>query len=349
MMKTKTILQIFLLLFFFLGSCRKSTEMPRPKITKLPEKIIFKRFDRDLFSLAKIDKSAFIQGANELAVQYPVFYPFYFEDYLAIYNPTSTDSMARLDSVRAFITDPFIDTLRMEAEKQFPDLSFCEAEVNEALAYGRYYFPTYPLPQLVSLIGALGPAAFTVDTSVLALNLDMYLGPDKPYYSHASYPRYTARRFRKEYMSTNLMKVWAQNLLPPAQENTRLLDEICYQGRVLFLTDMVLPDKPDSLKIGFSAQQLQWCADNEREIWTYFLDQKLLYNHDRMKYMRYVSDGPTTNGMPAESPGNTGSWLGWQIVRKAMLLHTPEEWPDLLQIRDGQKWLEMAKYKPRRK
>jgi len=34
-----------------------------------------------------------------------------------------------------------------------------------------------------------------------------------------------------------------------------------------------------------------------------------------MDVKRYTSDGPTTGGMPSESPGNVGSWVGWQIVK----------------------------------
>jgi len=31
-----------------------------------------------------------------------------------------------------------------------------------------------------------------------------------------------------------------------------------------------------------------------------------------------VNDGPSTVGMPPESPGNVGSWVGWQIVTNYM-------------------------------
>jgi hypothetical protein len=29
-----------------------------------------------------------------------------------------------------------------------------------------------------------------------------------------------------------------------------------------------------------------------------------------------VLDGPTSQGLPMEAPGNIGSWVGWQIIKK---------------------------------
>ncbi len=33
---------------------------------------------------------------------------------------------------------------------------------------------------------------------------------------------------------------------------------------------------------------------------------------------KYVSPAPNSPGMPHKAPGNTGTWIGWQIVRKFM-------------------------------
>jgi hypothetical protein len=51
-------------------------------------------------------------------------------------------------------------------------------------------------------------------------------------------------------------------------------------------------------------------------IWHYFSQRKLLYSTQWADIMRYINEGPTSMGMPPESPGNIGSFIGWQIYPK---------------------------------
>ena len=50
--------------------------------------------------------------------------------------------------------------------------------------------------------------------------------------------------------------------------------------------------------------------------------------------------------MPPESPGNTGSWLGWKIVQKFMQENPTYTLKSLMQETDAQKILTLSKYKP---
>jgi hypothetical protein len=52
--------------------------------------------------------------------------------------------------------------------------------------------------------------------------------------------------------------------------------------------------------------------------------------------------------MPPESPGNTGSWLGWQIIRTYMKKHPEVTLKDLIQLKDAQKILDDSGYRPPR-
>jgi len=72
-----------------------------------------------------------------------------------------------------------------------------------------------------------------------------------------------------------------------------------------------------------------------------------LYETQSKLYGKYVNDGPTSSGMPAESPGNVGSWVGWQIVRAFMQQHPGFSLQKLMDIEDGQYILSKSKYKPK--
>ncbi len=72
------------------------------------------------------------------------------------------------------------------------------------------------------------------------------------------------------------------------------------------------------LKLATHAAQMKWCKNNEAQMWSQLIERKMLFSNKRMDIIRYINPAPSTNGFPLESPGRTGVWLGWQIVRKYM-------------------------------
>src|SRR5207237_5518562 len=84
-----------------------------------------------------------------------------------------------------------------------------------------------------------------------------------------------------------------------------------------WLIDKLLPNAADTLKTGYTADQLQWCNDNEGLIWTYIIKNEDLYSNNPVTIQTYVGEGPFTQGFSQDqSPGNLGQWIGRQIVKK---------------------------------
>jgi hypothetical protein len=51
--------------------------------------------------------------------------------------------------------------------------------------------------------------------------------------------------------------------------------------------------------------------------------------------------------MPPESPGNIGSWVGWQLVRTYLKNNSNVKWTDLMKDNtDPLTFLRASKYKP---
>jgi uncharacterized protein YjaZ len=110
----------------------------------------------------------------------------------------------------------------------------------------------------------------------------------------------------------------------------------------------MLPSLHDSLKTGYSADQLKWCEQNEAKIWAFFIERKLLFSADPSEYVKYVNDGPTTSGFPPESPGKIGAWIGYRIVKAYMDKNNDITLSGLLKEQDAVKVLEKSSYKPER-
>jgi len=65
-----------------------------------------------------------------------------------------------------------------------------------------------------------------------------------------------------------------------------------------------------------------------------------------MDIIRYINASPTTSGFPLDSPGRTGVWIGWQIVRKYMKNFPETTLSELMQNSDYQQILNDSKYFP---
>ncbi|MCS6819522.1 MAG: hypothetical protein NZ522_06170, partial [Chitinophagales bacterium] len=183
----------------------------------------------------------------------------------------------------------------------------------------------------------------------LAIGLDMFLGSDHPFYSYLDIPRYIQRKMNENFIVKNCAEVLYNMYFgdDTYQPGTPLLDAMVNKGKKMYFLEMVLPHLPDSILIGYTAQQEAWCRASENAIWQYLNQRDLLYTQSFMEHKRYLTDGPTTNGMPPESPGNIGTWVGWQIVRSFMKNNRYKiSLPELLK-HDTKTIIAGAKYKPK--
>jgi len=81
---------------------------------------------------------------------------------------------------------------------------------------------------------------------------------------------------RSEYIAIDAMKGWLSSEYARDETNRDLLTIIIEEGKVLYLCDAMFPQMDDTLKIGYSGSQLQWCSQNEFNIWAHFVDKELL-------------------------------------------------------------------------
>jgi hypothetical protein len=334
-------LTIFYLLssIVLLSSCKNR----KPDISKIKVDLKVERFEKDLFSL---DTARRDSGIDDLTSTYGDFFFFYFNDYDSHWRMQNDSSHVWKDSVIAYVSDPILHALYDSVEKKFSDLSSIQKQLTTSLRYFKFYFPQVTIPEVITLVNGPGRGAFTYGDSTLCIALDDYVGPNFSYYKFQGIPEYLIWRFRSEFIIPNCMQVMITHEFPFDLSGKKLLDAMVYNGKVLYVRSQVMPDTPDSLVTGFREKDLKWCNENEKEIWKFFISKNLLYSQDPLGYLKYVNDGPTTSGMPAESPGNVGSWVGWRIVSEYMKRHSEISLKQLMSEEDAQKILTDSKYKP---
>ena len=116
-------------------------------------------------------------------------------------------------------------------------------------------------------------------------------------------------------------------------------------GKKLFILQKLLPDCGDHLLIGYRKKQMEDCIQHEATIWNFFLQNNLLQSIDKNVYRDYVQEGPKTQELGEDAPGNIGSFVGWQIVKKYMSIHEELDLTNMMQT-DPDEMVREAKYKP---
>jgi hypothetical protein len=301
------------------------------------------RLDRDMF---QIDSTNFNTQIAIIKKKYGDFFPFYCEQISLLGKP---DTLQRFrDSLLSFLHDSYIKEVYDSAENKFGDFNKQKTDIETGLKYLKYYFPRTKTPTtLIIYIGGFSLGAFTYNDNVIALGLDMYLGNKLELYQRVSnLPQFVIRRLKPEYITPNAIRVTITGLFNFNSEGKKLIDNMIYNGKIMYAMDKILPDLPDTINTGYTEHQLAWCNYNEAEIWKYFIGENLLFNTNENDYITYVTDGPTTSGMPQESPGNLGSWVGWQIVKKYMERFPNTTLPQLMAITNSQQILDGSHYKP---
>jgi hypothetical protein len=122
-----------------------------------------------------------------------------------------------------------------------------------------------------------------------------------------------------------------------------------YAGKELYLKDILLPEYTDAQKMGYKPEQIAWCEANEAEMWRFFIDNTLLYDTDQKLVPRFINPAPFSKfylEIDNESPGRTGAWLGWQMVRSYM--ENNEVTLQKMLKTDSKTLFEKSKYKPKK-
>ena len=287
---------IFLLISFFCFiQCKKNDAIEKVDIKKSVD-LNIERFD-------KLYAAATTKTLPELKNQYPFLFPTQFPDSIWY----------------AKLNDPIFKELNVEVSKQFSDNSKIEDDLEMLVSRIKHYFPEEKTPRVITLVNEvlIDKKAFYTNDLIL-ISLDTYLGKNHKFYE--PFAEYQKANLEPHQILPDLVTNFAFRKIMPSQDKT-LISEMIYYGKLHYLKDLLLPETPNYQKIGYTAIQEKFCIENEFQMWSYLVDEKLLYDNNIKNYQRFIEDGPFTKfylEIDRESPGRIGQWLGWQIVKSYM-------------------------------
>jgi len=317
---------VFLIVLFFVFfniQCKKNNNI-EDEINSIPINISFERFDKKFYNIDSFE-------LKDLKKEYYYLFPESFDDIVWVNR--------RKDSLQLI--------LKNVIEKKFKSFDFIENEVNQLFKHLKYYFPKINIPKIVTLINNVDYQSKIIylDTLVL-LSLDTYLGKNHEIYK--GIPNYIKYDMDISFLSSHIADKFLNSKINYPKERT-FLSQMIYYGKKLYLKEKLLPNKNDTITIGYSKQDLTWAQENELYIWKYFIEKELLYNTDSKLIRRFLDPSPFSKfylEIDNQSPGRIGRWIGWQIVRSFMKKNPETKIEDLI-FKSSEELFVKSGYKPK--
>lgn len=228
----------------------------------------------------------------------------------------------------------------------FSDLTELQHELNSGFTRFHNKFPSYPIPDITTFFGGFNYGVITYDNNI-AIGLENFLGSGSKYYKFLGDPLYLRFQKQKKYITPNVMEAWFNEHFKQYLTEQDFLSELIYKGKVMFFIDRMLPELLLEDKFRFSESQMAWVIRNEDNIWSYFINNDLLYSSHRQEYRTFLDYGPFAKGMPKEAPARVAYFIGYNIINEYMNRNSITMY-ELITMVDSKKLLRDSKYKPKK-
>lgn len=315
---------LILVFFLFFNACQDEFTN-ESDVESISVSISFDRFDLNFYDQPS-------EVIPELKKKYPFLFPKQFSD--SVWINRQKDSLQLL--------------LQSEVNKTFKNIELFERDVNHLFKHIKYLFPFAKIPRVITLTNNVDYQIKTVySDSLLLISLDTFLGSENHLYD--GIPSYIRKELDPKYITVQIADKFGAFIIPPVEDRT-FLARMIYEGKKLYLHDLLLPHVPVEDRIVYTKEEFNWALENEKYVWQYFIEKQVLYQTQLEWVQRFIEPAPFSKfylQLDNETPGRIGSWLGWQIVNSYMTQFPETPLDELLKI-SSQKLFNLSKYKPNR-
>lgn len=334
-----SILSIFFLLIF-INSCDFTSNKLDTSNNGAQTDIEIKRFEKDLFYMnqEQIDSNIVF-----LKNKYGEFYNVYFLQIMGL----GTDKNQGFKYILAdFINNADFKTLVKDCDSIYNEerMQTLESEIEEVFVNYKKIFPNDTLPEVTTFVSGFSNGIVNTN-GYIGIGLDLFLGADYKFYPSLDFPEYLTRRFTPDHLVPTLVKGMASSKYEMEPENQSLIDQMLYQGKLLYFSKLMLPETADSLLIGYTSAEIKWAEENEANIFQLLVSEDL-FSKDVLKYRKYTDEAPYTVNLTADSAPRIAWFAGWKIIEKYMNENKNVSIDELMNEKDAQKILRLSKYKP---
>lgn len=184
------------------------------------------------------------------------------------------------------------------------------------------------------------------DSVIAFVGLDNFLGAGYPGYN--AIPGYQRVLMEQRQLGVSYANALVEGRILQNFNDPSLLGQMVYHGKRHLAVEAVMDDVPAHEVLGYSLEEYNFLVENERQIWEVLVREKLLFSTDMMVRQRLVEPAPFSKmgtAMDADIPGRVAQFIGYRMMR-SFAKKSELALEELLKIRDAQRILRDAQYKP---
>ena len=313
-------------------SCKNSKKIPN--VDNIVVNLHLVRFDKDVFSAVDAvflseKYGSFFDNFCEYILEIGTSDDTNFENYFNIFRNDSIVLLAQ--SKVAQLLDSYEATLN--------------SELTQAFKFYKYYFPENEVPQIYIYTSGFN-YSLIIDENIIGIGMDKFLGSDEKIYKSLGFSKYLVQNMRKELIVSSVIDVFAADLFPLENLHYPLIEKMIYEGKILYFMQQLCPRQSENDLLGFTLDAMKFCKNNEKQMWTYLIENKLLYSDNYTVITKFTEDAPFTYDFSQESPGKAANWLGFRIIQQ-YVDNTNISLAELMSETNYEKILRESKYNPK--
>ena len=296
-----------LLILFVLNSCVKQEKVKQEKV-KLDIPVY--RFDKEF---SEINDENYDKKLNQITSEFPGLTDYYLTNHIGMIN--SNDSIKR-ENILLFNSHTDVISFQEKIDNHFTNTKEISNKINESFGIYKYNFPEKEIPENIIFINAFN--SYGVDSYInnLIIGLDFYLGEEHLMFDNIY--EYLKIRYDEKFMVADAMEYWLSSEFIDTDDSKTFLDELIFKGKIMYIMNECFPNEAENIIFRFTEEDLTWCKTHEENIWNEILKMDLIYKSDESNYISFFHDSPFTKGMPKESPGRLGYFMGYKIIESYM-------------------------------
>ena len=281
--KTYKFIFSFFLLFFF--GCENNS---------IKNNLIINRFENEFYNSSKDDLQLLIK-------KYPYLFP---KQY-----PIEVWESFLKDSIRLAIFD--------KSSLVFNDFTVEKKKLLTLFLNIEENIPTFSRPKVITLNSQSEyENRIIYSDSLLLISLDSFLGDT----FYPDLPKYISTNMTKQHLINDVSTKILEKFTRKPVDRT-LLSEMIYHGKIIYLNKFFSPDEKDFIRYRSTKDKLVWANENERNIWSFFIENDFLFSTKNDLKSRFILFAPFSKfnlDIDKQSPGSIGKWLGYKIVNSYM-------------------------------
>ena len=192
------------------------------------------------------------------------------------------------------------------------------------------------------------PGAAQGDLKYAFVGLDNFLGAGYPGYE--GIPAYQRDLLRQSQLPVAYAHALLATLSLENFNDPTLVAQMVYQGKIALATEALTGYSIETSEVlGYHPEEWSFLETSESNIWEVMVREKILFSTDMMVRQRLAEPAPFSKlgtAMDGDIPGRVARYIGYKLVKSYAENHRELSLKEIIKIRDAQKFLRDAQYKP---